>query len=347
MKLLRWLLLPFSVLYGWITGLRNWQFDTKRKYTTEFDLPVISVGNLSMGGTGKTPMIEYLIRLLKSTYKLATVSRGYGRRTQGFRLAGADDNALTLGDEPYQFYRKFKDEVTVSVGEERILAIPSVLLEHPDTQVFLLDDAYQHRKVGRDLNILLTDFTNPFYEDYVVPVGRLREVRKGASRSDCVVVTKCPELSDDVKEKVKKKIEHYTKHSKVYFSSVIYRQPEPCFGSMVFTFKKIVLVTGLANPTGFVMKMTESYEIVQHFNFPDHHNFRELDLDRIAKACLKFEDDVSILTTEKDMVRLLKFESHDLFKRVPLFYVSIEFVIDRTEDFENLVVRTIEEKRVN
>ena len=193
MKLLRWLFFPVSILYGLAMRFRNHLYDIGKKPQVEFDRVVISVGNLSMGGTGKTPMVEYLIRLLKADYKLATLSRGYRRKTRGYRMANAEDNAITIGDEPFQYYRKFGNEISVCVGEERVIAIPSAIMENEDIELFLLDDAYQHRKVARDFNILLSDYNQPFYTDYILPTGDLREPRKGAKRADCVIVTKCPD----------------------------------------------------------------------------------------------------------------------------------------------------------
>ena len=192
MKFIRTIFFPFSILYAWFMSVRNKQFNTGQRTQTQFDRVVISVGNLSMGGTGKTPMIELLIRMLKNEYQVATISRGYGRKTRGFRRANTDDTASTIGDEPFQFFKKFGNEIAVSVCEERILAIPSLLLDDDSLEVFLLDDAFQHRQAGRDLDIMLTDYNHPFYKDYVLPTGNLREPRKGAGRADMIVVTKCP-----------------------------------------------------------------------------------------------------------------------------------------------------------
>ena len=228
---LRWLLFPLSALYGWMMRVRNRQFDSGSRAVVEFIPTIISVGNLSMGGTGKTPMIEYLIRLLKDRVKLATISRGYGRKTKGFIMASEKETARTIGDEPLQFYRKFKDEVFVTVCEERILAVPEVLSEHEEVSLFLLDDAYQHRKIGRDLNILLTTFEEPFFRDHVVPLGRLREERAGASRADLIVVTKCPEgIGDTEKQWFTREVKNYAGDKPVFFSRVSYGQPEHALG---------------------------------------------------------------------------------------------------------------------
>ena len=212
------LLYPLSLLYGWMMQVRNRQFDTGKRNVVEFIPKIISVGNLSMGGTGKSPMIEWLIRLLKDDHQLATISRGYGRKTKGFILVGDEDTARTVGDEPLQFYRKFGNDVKVSVCEERILAVPEIVGDFPETNLFLLDDAYQHRKIGRDLNILLTAYDALFVDDSVVPMGGLRERPSGAARADMVVVTKCPSgLEQDVKERVGNRIKAYAGDKPVYF----------------------------------------------------------------------------------------------------------------------------------
>ena len=201
------LLYPFTLLYGTITDFRNHLYNMGQRPSIQFDTNVINVGNLTVGGTGKTPHVEYLIRLLHSQYKVATLSRGYGRKTKGFILANDEATAESIGDEPLQFYKKFKNECVVSVGEERALAIPHILTEHPETQVVLLDDAYQHRAVTPSFNILLTDYNRLFYQDYPFPSGRLRERRKGAKRANAVIVTKCPDdLSSSAQQAIEQQI---------------------------------------------------------------------------------------------------------------------------------------------
>jgi tetraacyldisaccharide 4'-kinase len=343
MAILRWLLFPFAVLYGWLMRVRNRQFDTKSRYIVEFDRPVISVGNLSVGGTGKTPMIEWLIRLLRDRYALATISRGYGRKTRGFRLAGPEDDAATLGDEPYQFYRKFGNSVLVSVCEERILAVPQIVQDHEEVAAFLLDDAYQHRKIGRDLNIMLTEFARPFYEDYVVPTGRLREERRGASRAEAIVVTKCPtELSEEVKEDVTKRIRAYNEGASVYFSHIGYDQPQLALGSDEALENEVILVTGIAQPGVFLEEVEKTLTVIRHFDFQDHYAFGKSDLNKIETTVKESQKKLSLITTEKDMVRLLSLKDHSLFEKVSLFYMPIKFVLDREEEFSNQVLKVFD-----
>lgn len=343
MAMLRWLLFPFSALYGWLMRMRNGQYDTGYRTVVEFDRPVISVGNLSVGGTGKTPMIEFLIRMLKDDRKLATISRGYGRRTRGFRLASDQDDAMSLGDEPYQFYRKFGDEVLVSVCEERILAVPEIVQEHEDVAAFLLDDAYQHRKIGRDLNILLSEFIRPFYDDQVVPVGRLRESRSGAQRADAVVVTKCPPgLDDSVKKRITGRIRKYSGDKPVYFSHIGYDAPVLACGPQSTPETRVILITGIAQPGVFCKEVEKTREVLHHFDFRDHYSFRASDLDKIERNVKESQKTLSLLTTEKDMVRLLSLKDHPLFEKVSLFYMPIKFVIDREEEFKDQVLKVFE-----
>lgn len=205
---------PFSILYKLVMQFRNHLYDIEYKAVFHFNTKVISVGNLSMGGTGKTPFVEYILRfLIEKGYsnKVATLSRGYGRKTKGFRIANNEDSPKTVGDEPFQIYQKFRNEAVVSVGEDRVLAIPSIIYEHPENEIIVLDDAYQHRSVKPNFSILLTDFSSLFYDDYVLPSGTLRESRKGAKRADVVIVTKCPlDLGKTEQEKIKERIEKYS-----------------------------------------------------------------------------------------------------------------------------------------
>lgn len=346
MKLFSWLLFPFSILYSSIMRFRNYQFDNGTRKTTNFDRVVISVGNLSVGGTGKTPFIEYLIRWLKDDHKIATVSRGYGRKTNGFRIANNQDDSKSIGDEPLQLYKKYKHEMIVSVGEERILAIPSVLLEYPDTAVFLLDDAYQHRKVGRDFNIMLSDYHTPFYNDHVLPMGRLRESKSAAGRADCIVITKCPDLKGLDKTLIKNKVSAYAPGVPVFFSSILYLEPKQVFQSKESVIPKdVILITGLANAASFIFHVETKHSINHHYEFRDHHNFRKEDFDQMLVQVKKTDKELAILTTEKDMVRILNFSDHQLFKVVSVFYIPIEISLDDQFGFKASLLKRIEEKK--
>ena len=258
MKLIRIILFPIVPIYYLITRLRNWMFDVGIKSSKSYDFPVICVGNLSTGGTGKTPMIEYLIRLLKDDKNLATLSRGYKRKTEGFVLADEAANADTIGDEPFQFYRKFKD-VRVAVDSDRQNGIAELRRLQPQPQVILLDDAFQHRKVKAGFNILLTTYNNLYYKDMVLPTGNLREPRSGAKRADLIVVTKCSkDITEIEKQKIASKLKLHN-HQQLFFSYVDY-------GSNVISdseameltkLSKFTLVTGIANAKPLVEFLIE------------------------------------------------------------------------------------------
>jgi tetraacyldisaccharide 4'-kinase len=337
------LLYPFAVLYDLITRVRNYLYNTGRRGSIQFDANVISVGNLTIGGTGKTPHIEYLIRILKNHYKVATLSRGYGRKTKGFRLADENSSASSLGDEPFQYYKKFGKEIAVAVGEERALAIPSILMEKEETQVILLDDAYQHRSVRPLLNILLSDYNKPFYEDFLLPAGRLRESRRGANRADLIVVSKCPNnLSQPQQLEITKAVSKYTKsNTPVFFTGIKYGLPIDFSDKQYTTIgRKIVLVTGLANAKPLVEYVKQNYTLSKHFEYPDHFDYKSTDVMSICSAfnILNKQNDHILMTSEKDMVKLINPMFKDIISRVPFFYLPIEiyFLKDR-EKFDELI----------
>ena len=230
MPFFRYLLFPFSLIYYFLTQFRNWLFEKGIFKSFSFDRVVISVGNLTVGGTGKTPMTEYLTEMLQEDYNLAFLSRGYKRKTRGFRIAEATDDATTIGDEPYEYYRKFNKISTVAVGEDRALSIPKILLKHPEVEVILLDDGFQHRSVKPDINILLTDYGRLFYKDWLLPTGNLREARVNALRAEMVVVTKCPEdIGQDERQEISSRVRKYTRTSApVFFSKIKYKDPGFC-----------------------------------------------------------------------------------------------------------------------
>ena len=225
MKYLRLLLFPFALVYGLVVAMRNGMYRIKWFRSTKFSVPTINVGNLSMGGTGKTPHVEYLIRLLKETNNVVTLSRGFGRKTQDFRLANDEDSAQTIGDEPFQYYNKFKGKVNVAVDAKRVLGVVDIMRNLPETDVILLDDAFQHRSITPGLNILLTTYDTPFSSDFVLPMGNLREFRTGKNRADIVVVTKCPTLELD-SEKWKSKL-GLRNNVPLYFSKINYGEIIP------------------------------------------------------------------------------------------------------------------------
>ncbi len=318
LTILRRLLLPFSWLYGFITDWRNSLYDRGMTPAMSFELPVISIGNLTVGGTGKTPHLEYLIRLLSPSFMLATLSRGYGRRTRGFRIAMDQDTAETLGDEPLQVYQKFGKTVRVTVGEKRAEAIPNIQSAFPEIGAILLDDAYQHRAVEPRVNLLLTDYNHPFYTDHPFPAGNLRERRHGAERADAIIVSKCPPtLTDQEQRQIEQKIFPYAK-TPVFFSGIRYAQPVAVHANTQ-AIGKVILVSGLARPELFEAYAQRQFTVGQHLAFGDHYAYTPKDWQRIEQAWGQ-SGRGWVLTTEKDAVKLKTLAPPDF----PLFVVPIE-----------------------
>lgn len=311
MKLLRFLLFPFAALYGLITGVRNFLYNQGIFKPYIAPIPTIVVGNLSVGGTGKSPQIEYLIRLLANKYRVATLSRGYKRQSKGFILADVNTKVEDLGDEPFQFFSKFKN-IRVAVDSDRKNGIQNLLqLENPP-EVILLDDAYQHRKVKASCYILLTAYNDLYCDDFLLPVGNLRESRKGAKRAKAVIVTKCPPLlSDSEKEKIKAKLK-LESHQKLFFTTIGYDDfvfsKEQKLPVSEIKLQPKVLLAGIAKPKSFFNHLKNKDDFV--LKYPDHHNFSDKEIEEIkAKVQGKI-----IVTTEKDYVRIKeKFDSNQLF----------------------------------
>jgi len=325
-----------------VTRVRNYLYDIGHKKSFEFSVPVISVGNLNTGGSGKTPMIEYLIRLLSDKEQVTTLSRGYGRKTKGLRFAGVHDSAMTLGDEPFQLFTKFGRYVRVVVGEDRAFAIPNILHEHPDTTAILLDDAFQHRSVKPHYSILVTDYSKPFFRDVILPVGNLREPRSGAARANVVVVTKCPhDLSTSEIQSLTSRIHRYV-DGPVYFSNIKYGDLIQFSGNRDSISSHVVLLTGIANTDAFDKHCRSQYTVVKHFQFADHHRYTRADILKIGEFIGSQTGQVSILTTEKDWVRLSEPEFINELKNLPCYYVPIEMVfIKNGSEFDKQVVEAI------
>ena len=325
LKSFRYLLLPISWLYGGIIWLRNKLFDKNILKSASFNFPIICIGNLATGGTGKTPMTEYLIRLLKTDFKTATLSRGYKRKTVGFAIADEKTTALEIGDEPMQFHQKFAD-VTVAVGEERLVAIPQLLHQKPETEVIILDDAFQHRQVKAGLNIILTDYSNLYTRDFILPAGDLRDVRSSSKRADIIIVTKCKvDLTESEKKNIIAEIDP-TSNQSVYFTTIVYSKPHHLFTKEIIDITHdygILLVCGIANPKPLKEHLTKHADSYDMLRFADHHIFHSNDLKDIKQHFDKITTKKKIiLTTEKDAVRLEKFEQE--LKDFPIYVVPIE-----------------------
>jgi tetraacyldisaccharide 4'-kinase len=325
LKSFRYLLLPITWIYGAIIWFRNWLFNKNIRKSAAFNFPIICVGNLATGGTGKTPMTEYLVRLLNKEYKTATLSRGYKRKTKGFAIADANTTALMIGDEPMQFHQKFPD-IVVAVGEERIVAIPQLLHERPETQVIILDDAYQHRQVRAGLNILLTEYGNLYTRDLILAAGDLRDVRSSSKRADIIIVTKCKaDLSDSEKKDIIEEIKPQA-HQSVYFTTIVYSLPYHLFTKATYDITHdtdILLICGIANPRPLKEHLAKHADTYEMLRFADHHIFDSSDLKDIKQQFEKIDSSNKVaLTTEKDAVRLEKFVNE--LKDFPIYVVPIE-----------------------
>lgn len=313
----QFILFPFAILYDLVTRFRNHLFNIGYTPSFDFEVNTIVVGNLSLGGTGKSPMVSFLLQKFGKTYPMATLSRGYGRKSKGFQVASEEMTPRSLGDEPYMFYKRFGSAATVAVGEDRAYAIPAILYEAPATQLIVLDDGFQHRTVKADLNILLTRYDRPFYSDYLLPSGHLREGRSGANRADIIVVTKCPaDLEDEQQSVVKAEIARYSQAS-VYFTTVTYQEPVAFETRTAKAPKRFILVSGIAANDDFVKYCQSTFIVSEVLTFPDHHDYSEKDLKRISAL---LSQDTGLLTTEKDWVKLEKTENLQGFAR---YYVPV------------------------
>jgi tetraacyldisaccharide 4'-kinase len=346
LKSFRILLFPFALLYGGIVILRNWLYDHNWMRSTTFNLPLICIGNLSVGGTGKSPMVEYLLGRFKGKFRLATLSRGYKRKTKGYALAGERTTALEIGDEPMLFHRKFP-EVPVAVGEERLVAIPQLLHDRPDTQAVILDDAFQHRPIRAGLNILLTDHGNLYTRDFFLPTGDLRDARSSARRAQVIVVTKCPAtLGAEEKAALGRELAP-SPGQHLFFTTIAYGTAYH-ISSKAFVYltddTEVLLITGIANPKPLKTYLEERVQTYSMMHYGDHHIFSIDDWRDIKKRFSELEGPKKlIITTEKDAMRLLKFETE--LDALPFYVLPIEhqFLFGEGTQFDSIVYNFIQE----
>lgn len=345
MLFIRILLFPFALIYGILMMLRNKLFDLKILPSRKFSLPVISVGNLNVGGTGKTPHVEYLVRLLGDEYNIAIVSRGYKRKTRGYLLAELSHTHKDLGDEPVQYLRKFS-RVIVAVDEKRRRGIEKVLKAFPETDIVLLDDAYQHRYVRPDLSILLTDYHQLYVKDYPLPTGNLREFRSGSKRADIIVVTKTPRIFSPLVRRDLSKLISPRRDQKIFYSYVGYDDPIgleqtgiPVPAQKKFNY--IVMFAGIANSYPLQEYLRDLCNELTVIDFGDHHSYTTRDLDKIFKS---FDSIISkdkvIFTTEKDAMRLDNQEFSPMLAGRPVFYIPVRVSFHDTneERFDNYIL---------
>lgn len=325
-------LYPFALIYGAVAAFRRWMYRRGLRKAYQAPIPTIGVGNLSVGGTGKTPHVEYIIRLLPEHYKIATLSRGYKRKTKGFVLANDIDpqqlSAEMIGDEPLQFFTKFP-HIKVAVDENRTEGIQQLLQRFPDLQYIILDDCYQHLQVKPDLNILITEYAAPYALDYPLPAGRLREFRSAARYADMVIVSKCPENLTEQQRAEMTELLKLQDNQQLFFTTMRYGELtalNECGKQLQISPQtEVVLLTAIAHPEPMIKYLSEKFNIIHHYRFPDHHYFSAEEIAEIKKTYFSEKNQNRILvTTEKDSMRLIYGTLSKHLETIPLFSLPIE-----------------------
>lgn len=356
--MLKILLYPFSLIYGLIVYIRNMLYDSNVFKSTEFEIPVISIGNITVGGTGKTPHTEYIVRLLKKhDVNVATLSRGYKRKTKGFFLVQETSDVQNVGDEPLQIKLKFQ-AATVAVDENRVHGIETLLKDKQNSpDVILLDDAFQHRKVTPGINILLIDYNRPIEEDHLLPMGRLRERAYQQRRANVIIYTKCPDEITPITRRIIMKSVNLRPYQSLYFTKMIYGAPQPVFPELaketpVFKNKNVnsIMLSGIANPSQFRNYLNSNSTLIDEIVFGDHHNFTNRDFKQIEQLFETHKSkNIFILTTEKDAVRLRFADNLSDEVKASLFYVPVEikFLESEGKSFNKKIVGYVKDNRSN
>ena len=341
------LLFPLALLYGLIIRIRNLFFDWELLPSREFDLPVISVGNITVGGTGKTPHIEYLVELLKDEFKIATLSRGYKRKTRNFILADGQSTVDKIGDEPRQLKQKYPD-ITVAVDRKRANGIEQVMTRAGNTDVVLLDDAFQHRHVKPGKSILLIDFNRMIQDDFLLPAGRLREQVSGKERANIILVTKSPDRLKPIEMRNIAKNMKLGLHQHLFFTNIANGELHPVYDlqekkeAVWFKDKKapVLILAGIANPRSLRKYARSISTHLEEISYPDHHQYTTKDLLKVSSTYRAMNNpDALILTTEKDAMRLQRFDPDDDIKKA-LYYITIhvDFLNNDQEEFNNIIL---------
>lgn len=339
MKWYKWILFPISLVYWIITSIRNIFFEIGIFKENKFKIPIIGVGNITVGGTGKTPHSQYISKLLQKKFKIAILSKGYGRKTKEFKYVNINSNYNEVGDEPLQMKKNLPKEI-VAVDHKRVNGLNKIMKEHPSVNCIILDDAFQHRSVKIGFNILLCDYNNPIYKDYMMPVGLLRESKKGIKRADCVVISKCPEnLTLEESNRIKKKLK-FTKE--VFFSKVVYDKIVSLNGNKTIkksSIKKVLLVTGIANSSPIIEYLEKLNIQIKHIKYKDHFHYQKKDINKIIDIYKREISEIIILTTEKDAQKMKVFEELSKF---PVYYlkVSIDFIRNK-DKFEEKILKYV------
>ena len=334
MNKLKFLLFPLSIFYLIITNIRNSLYDLDIFKSHSFNVPLVGVGNISSGGTGKTPFVEYLLKKYSKTFKTVLISRGYKRSSKGFQKANRSSSPLSIGDEPYQIFKKFK-KIQVAVDKNRVNAVSKILNDHPDTNLVLLDDSFQHRKIRPKLNILLTTYSNPFFNDCILPVGSLRESKSSYQRADIVIVTKCPEKIDKTKSKSLKDQLNIKPHQTLFYTTISYNSRlKGDYHQDINSLnkQKIFLVTGIADSSKFVNFFKKNEIDFDHYSFSDHHNYTQKEINKIENS-----GDNLVVTTEKDFQKIQFIERKNKWS-----YLEIEVkFLENEDEFDDLFRKKI------
>jgi tetraacyldisaccharide 4'-kinase len=336
-KLVVYLFMPLSWLYGLIIAFRKWLYSSGVYSRTSFNFPVICVGNISAGGTGKTPHIEWLIEQLQNQYQLAVLSRGYKRKTIGYILSSNQSTPKQIGDEPYQIKQKFPN-TTVAVCENRVLGIPSLLGDAPNTQVILMDDGFQHMSIKAGFNIVLCDYNRPYYADYLLPAGLLRESPSGANRADIIIVTKCkPDMSLAEQQHIISQLK-LGQHQHVFFTSIVYQPLVPLTQAAYQmgapeSIQPVIALAGIAKPNLFVDEIKQHYKQVKELIYSDHQTYTDDKIQELAAVINKYSN-VGVITTEKDAVKLASADILPHLQQFPIWYMPIGVKVLNNQDSE-------------
>lgn len=354
----RWaiLLYPFSLLYGLVVYIRNLLFDYQIIESKEFDIPIISVGNITVGGTGKTPHVEHLIRLLKDNFQVATLSRGYKRKTRHFIFAGENSTAAEIGDEARQIKQKFPD-IHVTVDRRRVHGINEMIKKIPELDVIILDDAFQHRYVKAGMSLLLIDYNRPLSEDYLLPAGRMREQSFEKRRANIILITKCPDRLKPIERRIVVKDLKLYPFQHLYFTKIKDCEPKPVFplsGNPLTReeIKKmkpqILMVAGIANPRSFKKFIRNYSTYIKEVIYPDHYDFKPKDIHHIISTFHSLSgDEKMIFTTEKDSMRIQTFTDIDTSIKERFYYIpiSIDFLNEDTDHFNQHILNYVRDNK--
>ena len=342
---MRILLLPISLLYHIVLCIRHKLYDWRILRSLRFEYPVIGVGNLNLGGTGKTPTVEYLINILRPHYCVATLSRGYGRKTKGFQRADQQSTYETIGDEPLQYFHKFPD-VQIAVDEDRLEGVRKLIQSKKTPDVYLLDDAFQHRRIKVGFNLLLTEYQHLYCDDFLFPAGTLRDIRSAAKRADIIVVSKSPKKLDErEKEQIVKKLRPNA-HQKVFFSYLEYEPLQPLNEAAkqfsADTADSVLAFCGIANPNPFVEELETHYKTVDFLHFADHHAYTENDVQTILNRFESLDKKKKIIvTTEKDAARLTNSPYLCQFETAPLYTLPVSVRFHEEEKFNEEILNYV------